>query len=82
MTTARTKAFKSGNSIAVRLPKEVAFEEGAELVVVRSGDIVTIYPAEAKTKSTADLINELSKLPRPSSVEIRDTEDLPEPKGL
>ena len=30
----RTKTFKAGNSIAVRLPKGMGFEEGEEVVVV------------------------------------------------
>jgi antitoxin VapB len=80
MPTIRTKAFKTGNSIAVRLPKEVAFEEGAELVVERNGDVMTIYPARRKTP--ADLVAELRKLPRPPYIEERDTEEIPEPKGL
>ena len=46
MTIAKTRTFRSGNSEAVRLPKDVAFGEGVELVVVRSGDVVTLYPAD------------------------------------
>lgn len=80
MVASSTKAFKTGNSIAVRLPKEIAFEEGTELVVERSGDVLTIYPA--KKKNMADLIDELRRMPRPPHVEERDTEELPEPKGL
>lgn len=80
MAVSSTKAFKTGNSIAVRLPKEIAFEEGTELVVERSGDVLTIYPA--KKKNMADLVEELRRMPRPPYVEERDTEELPEPKGL
>ncbi len=80
MAASSTKAFKSGNSIAVRLPKEIAFEEGTDLIVERSGDVMTIYPA--KKRNMADLIEELRSMPRPPYVEERDTEELPEPKGL
>lgn len=80
MSTARTKAFRSGNSIAVRLPKEVAFEDGTELVVERSGDIVTIYPAPAG--SLSELVERLNRLPRPSNIDVRDADQIPEPKGL
>lgn len=80
MSTVRTKAFRSGNSIAVRLPKEVAFEDGAELVVERSGDIVTIYPAPAG--SLSELVERLNRLPRPSNIDVRDADQIPEPKGL
>lgn len=80
MTTVRTRAFKSGNSIAVRLPKDVAFEEGTELVVVRSGDVMTIYPAPEYT--IAEMVDRLMALPKPPYIEERDTEEIPEPKGL
>ena len=51
-----TKAFKSGNSVAVRLPKELGIVEGMELVVGRNGTTVTIRP---KRKGTmADLVAE------------------------
>lgn len=80
MSTVRTKAFRSGNSIAVRLPKEVAFEDGAELVVERSGDIVTIYPAPAG--SLSELVERLNRLPRPSNIDVRNADQIPEPKGL
>ena len=45
MTIAKTRTFRSGNSEAVRLAKDAAFGEGVELVVIRSGDVVTLYPA-------------------------------------
>ena len=37
--------IQMGNSEAIRLPKDVAFGEGAGLVIGRSGDVMTIYPA-------------------------------------
>ena len=46
MTIARSRTFRSGNSEAVRLPKDVAFGDDVDLVIVRSGDVMTIYPAE------------------------------------
>jgi antitoxin VapB len=79
MTIARSKTFKSGNSQAVRLPKEVAFGDDVELVIIRSGDVVTLYPART---SIADMIRELERLPIPPMIEKRDVEELPEPRGL
>jgi antitoxin VapB len=79
MTIARSKTFKSGNSQAVRLPKEVAFGDDVELVIIRSGDVVTLYPART---SIADMIRELERLPIPPTIEKRDVEELPEPRGL
>jgi antitoxin VapB len=34
----RTKSFKSGNSVAIRLPKALGFVEGDEIVVVPHSD--------------------------------------------
>jgi len=72
---ARTRTFRSGNSEALRLPRDVAFGEDVELVIVRSGDVMTIYPA---AKSIPAMIKRLRSLPAPPTVERRDEEELPE----
>lgn len=47
MATARSRIFTSGNSEAVRLPKEVAYgEAGLEVTIERHGQVVMIYPAK------------------------------------
>lgn len=79
MGVIRTKTFKSGNSEAVRLPKEVAFGENVELIGVRSGDVLTLYPAGM---TIAALIAVLKSLPAPPSIEPRDVEIIPERDGL
>ena len=79
MTIAKTRTFRSGNSEAVRLPKDAAYGEGVELFVVRSGNVVTIYPAAS---SIPEMIALLEALPLPASIEERDEEELPEPEGL
>lgn len=79
MTITKTRTFRSGNSEAVRLPKDVAYGDGVELVVVRSGDVVTLYPASI---SIPEMIARLRALPKPPTVEERDTEELPERPGL
>jgi antitoxin VapB len=79
MTVARTRTFRSGNSEAVRLPKDVAFGNDVELVIVRSGDVMTIYPAEM---SIAEMVDRLRALPAPPGIERRDDEELPEREGL
>ena len=79
MRQARTRTFRSGNSQAVRLPKDIAFGEDVELVIVRSGDVLTIYPAAT---SVPEMIARLDVLPVPPSVETRDEDDLPERPGL
>jgi antitoxin VapB len=79
MTIAKTRTFKSGNSEAVRLPKEIAFGENVELVVVRSGDVVTLYPAE---KSISEMVARLKAMPAPPSIEKRDEDEIPERRDL
>ena len=75
MTIARSRTFRSGNSEAIRLPRDVAFGKDVELVIVRSGDVMTIYPA---AMSMSAMIERLRALPAPPTVERRDEEELPE----
>lgn len=79
MPTARTRTFRSGNSEAVRLPKDVAFGENVELVIIRSGDVMTLYPAK---RTILDMITRLQALPSPPDIETRDVEELPERQSL
>ena len=59
VTVARSRTFRSGNSEALRLPKDVAFGDDVELVLVRSGNVMTIYPAAT---SIADMLAQLAQL--------------------
>ena len=59
----RTKVFKSGNSKAVRLPAEIAFDVGTELEITRTGDVLTIFPTPKR--SLRETFALLSKMPRP-----------------
>jgi antitoxin VapB len=79
MQVVRTKTFKSGNSEAVRLPKGFGFGIDAEVEVVREGDAVMLRPVRSRLQS---MFEELKRLPKPSYIEVRDIEELPEPKGL
>ena len=79
MTVARSRTFRSGNSEAIRLPDDVAFGSNVELVIVRCGDVSTIYPAGT---SLADMVKRLRSLPAPPSIERRDLEELPERERL
>lgn len=79
MTIARSRTFRSGNSEAIRLPRDVAFGENVDLVIVRSGDVMTIYPAATTIPA---MIARLRALPAPPNIEQRDEEEIPERKGL
>ncbi len=79
MRTARTRTFRSGSSEAIRLPEVAAFGEDVELIVVRSGDVLTVYPT---TTSPAELVATLDALPVPTAIECRDVDELPERPSL
>ena len=79
MSIADSRTFRSGNSEAVRLPKDVAYGRDVELTVVRSGEVLTIFPKRAPI---GDLMKRLAALPRPGDIEARDEAELPERPGL
>jgi antitoxin VapB len=54
-----TRVFKSGNSLAVRLPKELAFAEGAEVKVRREGADIIITPARLDMATLVARLREL-----------------------
>ena len=57
-----TKTFKSGNSVAVRLPKELGIAEGTELEIQETG---SGWLLRRKPKYTGrDLVEALDKLPK------------------
>ncbi|MBV8471771.1 MAG: AbrB family transcriptional regulator [Hyphomicrobiales bacterium] len=61
---ALTRAFKSGNSQAVRIPAELAYDDPSiELTITRLGDVIVIAPARATMK---DAIAKLRAAPKPS----------------
>lgn len=74
MTTARTRTFRSGGDQAIRLPAEVAFGEDTDLVIVRSGNVLTIYPPK---ESIPTMVARLRALRVPPAIESRDIGDLP-----
>lgn len=79
MSVVDSRTFRSGNSEAVRLPKDVAFGRDVELTIVRSGDVLTIFP---KRPPLGVLFERLRALARPVDIEVRDVEDIPERAGL
>jgi len=79
MTITVSRTFKSGNSEAVRLPKGVAYGAEIEVMIVRSGDVLTVYPARPPV---SELVARLAALEKPPTIEARDDDPLPEPEGL
>ncbi|MDB5757008.1 MAG: vagC [Burkholderia sp.] len=57
----QTKAFKNGNSQAVRIPAEIAYEStDIELEIVRIGDRIIIEPV---AQSPGQLIRQMKAVP-------------------
>src|SRR5215472_11700902 len=71
----RTRAFKSGNSQAVRIPAELAYADtDIDLEITRLGDVITIFPARNSLK---DAVAALRRMPKPARVEKRQAIDVP-----
>ncbi len=71
-----TRAFRSGNSQAVRIPAELAYAEtGTELTITRHGDVITIFPGK---QDLTTAVAALRAMPKPSTVEQREPIDLPD----
>src|SRR5207245_8287971 len=71
----RTRAFKSGNSQAVRIPAELAYADtDIDLEITRLGDVITIFPARTSLK---DAVAALRRMPTPPHVEKRQPIEVP-----
>lgn len=80
-----TKTFKSGNSVAVRLPKGFAIPEGAEVELDKSGDVVTIRLTRDSAREKARMLKwlaELKAMPKPPEIEKREPIVFPKRRGL
>ena len=75
-----TKTFKSGNSVAVRLPKELGIEAGVEVDIENHGNGVLIRRRAQYTGR--DLVEALAKLPKPQQPMVRDRIIVPKRRGL
>jgi antitoxin VapB len=75
-----TKAFKSGNSVAVRLPKDLGIVEGTELEIEQAQTGVFL---RRKPKYTGkDLVDALARLPKPARPMKRERIVFPKRRGL
>jgi antitoxin VapB len=71
-----TRAFKSGDSQAVRIPAELAYEDtNVDLTISRYGDTIVIQPARP---SLREMVAALRAMPKPPSVEVREPIEMPE----
>lgn len=71
-----TRAFKSGNSQAVRIPAELAYgDTNVELSIDRYGDVIVIAPVRQNLK---EMVAALRAMPKPSRIESYEPIELPE----
>jgi len=71
-----TRAFKSGNSQAVRIPAELAYDDtSVDLTITRLGDVIVIAPARATMK---EAIAKLRAMPKAPSGEVREPIEMPD----
>jgi len=80
-----TKTFKSGNSVAVRLPKGFAIDAGVEVELDKNGDVVTIRLARDAAqvrRRMRKLVEELEAIGPVGEVEKREPIEFPDRPGL
>jgi antitoxin VapB len=71
----RTRAFKSGNSQAIRIPADLAYADpDMDLEITRLGDVITIFPARNSLRDAVAILRRMPKLP---SVEARVAIEVP-----
>jgi antitoxin VapB len=80
-----TRTFKSGNSVALRLPKNLAIGPNERMLIERNGDVLTVRrlkdPAEEKRK-LLELVEALRAIGRPGAVQEREPIEFPDRPGL
>jgi antitoxin VapB len=80
-----TRTFKSGNSVALRLPRALGIGPGVEMRIEKEGDALVVRPvkdpAEEKRK-LAELVEALRALPHPGELEVREPIEPPDRPGL
>jgi antitoxin VapB len=74
------KTFKSGNSVAVRLPKELGIPEGLDLEIEETG--TGWFLRRKPTQNGNDLVEALEKLPKLTKPFKRERIIFPKRRGL
>jgi antitoxin VapB len=73
---ARTRAFKSGNSQAVRIPAELAYEDvNVDLTIDRQGDALVI---RRERPSLREMAAKLRAMLKPAEIEVREPIQVPD----
>jgi len=72
----KAKMFKSGNSVALRLPKALGIKEGTEMILREANGSFTAFPVEPEPKKI-DLTDIAGSIPwlKPLLPEDRESEE-------
>ena len=77
MIEIESKLFRSGNSIAVRLPRELGFAEGEAVIIRKVGGVVEITPKRKSAKSMKELVERLREIGPPPGPKYVHRKSLP-----
>ncbi len=73
---ATTRAFKSGNSQAIRIPAELAYSDMTQdLNITRTGDVILIQPL---TRDLREAVAALRAMPKPPDIEVHAPIEMPD----
>ena len=87
MGAIETRTFKSGNSVAIRLPRALGYDADVPMLIEKVGDQLHIRPAvdaAAEKRKVLALVDALQALPPVSEDRLgqREAIDWPERPGL
>ena len=80
-----TKTFKSGNSIAVRLPRELGVGADVQVCLEKVGNAIHVVPVHDPAEEKRRLMNMLAELDAigpAGEIEVRDPDIFPDRPGL
>lgn len=71
----KTRVFRSGNSQAVRIPADLAYDDPTlELTIIRSGEVITLTPARRSLKEAVAALRAMPAVP----IEEREPIEMPD----
>ena len=89
MGAIETRTFKSGNSVAVRLPRELGLEAGARVTIRRIGNKLEIAPQDdpaEEQRALQDMVSEIRAIWQaasgPPDPDPREPIEFPDRPGL
>jgi antitoxin VapB len=85
MNAVTSKTFRSGNSIALRLPRALGIGADVEMRIEKDGDALVVRPAKdpaEEKRKLAELVEALRALPHPPEVQKREPIEFPDRPGL